>query len=66
MPDTVTEERRGEVSGRGRFMPNTISEERVVYLIPKQREVRCRLWFQVTPFREGLNRFFLIRIEELE
>jgi len=47
-------------------MPSTITEERMVYIISRQREVRCRLWFQVTLFREGLYRFFLIRTEELE
>ncbi len=47
-------------------MPDTVTEERMVYLISRQREVRCRLWFQVTPYREGLYRYFLFRTEELE
>jgi hypothetical protein len=48
------------------MMPGTVTEERTVYLISRQREVRCRLWFQVTLFREGLYRYFLIGTEELE
>ena len=47
-------------------MPSTVTEERMVYRIDRQREVRCRLWFQVTPYREGLYRYFLLRTEELE
>ena len=44
----------------------TISEERCVYLCHRQRELRCRLWYEVTKLREGLLRYFLIKIEELE
>ncbi|HUX09112.1 MAG TPA: hypothetical protein VMW51_00640 [Terriglobia bacterium] len=44
----------------------TISEERQVYVSHRHREVRCRLWYEVTRLREGLLRYFLIRIEELE
>ena len=47
-------------------MPATVTEERMVYRISRQRDVLCRLWFQVTPYREGLYRYFLIRTEELE
>ncbi len=47
-------------------MPKTVAEERTVYLISRQREVRCRLWYWVTPFREGLYRYFLVGTEELE
>ena len=47
-------------------MPDTVTEERMVYRISRQRDVRCRLWFHVTLLREGLYRFFLIRTEELE
>ena len=47
-------------------MPDTVTEERTVYLISRQREVRCRLWFRVTPFRDGLYRYFLVWTEELE
>ncbi len=47
-------------------MSKLISEERSVYLIVRQREVRCRLWYEVTPFREGLFKYFLVGIQELE
>jgi len=47
-------------------MPDTVSEERTVYLISRRREVRCRLWFRVTLFRDDLYRYFLIGTEELE
>jgi hypothetical protein len=47
-------------------MPDTVSEERTVYRISRQREVRCRLWFRVSPFRDGLYRYFLVWTEELE
>lgn len=44
----------------------TVSEERHIYRYERRREVRCRLWYEVTTFREGLLRYFLIGIEELE
>jgi hypothetical protein len=47
-------------------MPSTVVQERTVYLSSRQREVRCRLWYEVTQFREGLFRYFLLRIQELE
>jgi hypothetical protein len=47
-------------------MPSTVVEERTVYLPCRQREVRCRLWYEVTQFREGLFKYFLLRIQELE
>ena len=47
-------------------MPNRIAEERTVYVAARQREVRCRLWFEVTELRTGLLRYFLVGIEELE
>ena len=47
-------------------MPNRISEERTVYLPARGKEVRCRLWYEVTPLREGLLKYFLLGIEELE
>jgi hypothetical protein len=47
-------------------MPSTVVEERTVYLPSRQREVHCRLWYEVTQFREGLFRYFLLRIQELE
>lgn len=47
-------------------MPETVTEERLVYLPSRQREVRCRLWYEVTPLREGLFKYFLVGILELE
>ena len=47
-------------------MQTKISEERTVYLPSRQKEVRCRLWYEVTPMREGMFRYFLLGIEELE
>ena len=47
-------------------MPDTITEERTIYRISRQREVRCRLWYRVTPSPGGLNRYFLVWTEELE
>jgi len=52
--------------GRRGFMPDTVTEERTVYRISRQREVLCRLWYRVTPSPEGLNRYFLVWTEELE
>jgi hypothetical protein len=43
-----------------------VSEERTVYVIRRQREIRCRLWYEVTPFREGLFKYFLVGMQELE
>ena len=37
-----------------------------VYRRARGREILCRLTYEVTPFREGLLRWFLVRIEELE
>ncbi len=47
-------------------MCDPICEERTVYLPLRGRQVRCRLWYEVTLVREGLFRYFLIGIEELE
>jgi hypothetical protein len=47
-------------------MARTVCEERSIYLESRHREVRCRLWYEITPFKEGMFRYFLIRIEELE
>jgi hypothetical protein len=41
------------------------SEDRV-YRRARGREILCRLTYEVTPFRDGLFRWFLIGIEELE
>jgi hypothetical protein len=37
-----------------------------VYRHARGREILCRLTYEVTPFREGLFRWFLIGIQELE
>ena len=42
-----------------------ISEGRV-FRRTRNREILCRLTYEVTPFREGLFRWFLLGIEELE
>ena len=47
-------------------MPEMVSQELVVYLISRQREVRCRLWYRVTPFRDGLYQYSFVWTEELE
>lgn len=47
-------------------MPDTVTEERLVYRISRQKEVRCRLWYQISPFHDGLYRHLLIWTEELE
>jgi len=51
---------------RGLDMVTTIVEERTVYLPSRQRQVRCRLWYEVSPLRDGLSRYFLVGIQELE
>ncbi len=47
-------------------MPERICEDRTVYLPARHRQVRCRLWYEVSLVREGLFRYFLIGIQELE
>lgn len=47
-------------------MNQMVFDERTVYLPARHREVRCRLWYEVTPYRDGLWKNFLVRIEELE
>ena len=47
-------------------MPRKVFDERSVYLPARGREVRCRLWYEVTPYRNGLLKYFLVGIEELE
>ncbi len=42
-----------------------VSEGRV-FRRARQKEILCRLTYEVTPFREGLFRWFLLGIEELE
>lgn len=46
--------------------PRTEIIETKVYRHEKKRDVLCRLTYEVTPFREGLMRWFLLGIEELE
>jgi hypothetical protein len=42
-----------------------ISEDKV-FRRARHREILCRLTYEVTPFRDGLLRWFLLGIEELE
>ena len=42
------------------------TSEGKVYRRFRGREIFCRLTYEVTPFRDGLFRWFLIGIEELE
>ena len=46
--------------------PRTETSEDRVYRPARNREILCRLTYEVTPFRDGLSRWFLLRIEELE
>jgi hypothetical protein len=46
--------------------PHTIVVEQTVYLISRRTEVPCRLWYEVTPLREGLMKYFLVGIQELD
>jgi len=41
------------------------SDERI-FRVVRQREILCRLTCEVTPFRDGLFRWFLLGIDELE
>jgi hypothetical protein len=47
-------------------MPTRVSDVRTVFLASRQKEGLCRLWYEVTPLRDGLVRHFLAGIEELE
>jgi hypothetical protein len=42
------------------------TSEARVFRHARHREILCRLTYEVTPFREGLFRWFLLGIEELE
>lgn len=42
------------------------TSEARVFRCSRQKEVLCRLTYEVTPFRDGLFRWFLLGIEELE
>ena len=46
--------------------PRIETSEGRVYRRARGREILCRLTYEVTPFREGLFRWFLIGIQELE
>ncbi|HEX5411958.1 MAG TPA: hypothetical protein VFZ27_08860 [Terriglobia bacterium] len=46
--------------------PKTEIVEARVYRRERNRDVLCRLTYQATPYREGLFRWFLVSIEELE
>lgn len=47
-------------------MAKKVFEIRSIYLASRHKEVRCRLWYEVTPLRDGLVRHFLVGIEELD
>ncbi len=47
-------------------MTETVIIERTVYLPSRHCEVRCRLWYEVSPFEKDLLRYFLLRVEELD
>jgi hypothetical protein len=47
-------------------MAKRIFEIRMVFLPHRQKEVSCRLWYEVTALREGLERHFLVGLEELD
>jgi len=56
-----------ETRNWGVFMnPRTEFVDARVYRLARNRDVLCRLVYQVTPYRDGLFRWFLIAIEELE
>ena len=42
------------------------TSEGKVYWRNRGKDILCRLSYEVTPFREGLFRWFLVGIEELE
>jgi hypothetical protein len=42
------------------------TSEAKVYRRARGRDILCRLTYEVTPFRDGLFRWFLMGIEELE
>jgi len=42
------------------------TSESKVYRPARRRDILCRLTYEVTPFRDGLCRWFLLSIEELE
>ncbi|HET7100319.1 MAG TPA: hypothetical protein VFJ52_04140 [Terriglobia bacterium] len=46
--------------------PRTETVDARVYRRERNEDVLCRLTYQVTPYRDGLFRWFLVAIEELE
>ncbi len=46
--------------------PRTDISEIRIYRSGRNKEVLCRLTYEVTFFREGLLRWFLMSVEELE
>lgn len=46
--------------------PRTCSEEITCYIISRQRDVRCRLWYEVVPFVHGLFKYSLVGVQQLE
>ena len=43
-----------------------VDEERTIYRAGRKCEIRRRLWYEVTPLREGMMKYFLLGIQELE
>jgi len=50
----------------GDATPHTYSEESTCYIISRQRDVRCSLWYEVVPFVHGLFKYSLVGIQQLE
>jgi hypothetical protein len=46
--------------------PRTEVNEAKIYRAGRKQEVLCRLTYEVTPLRNGVFRWFLINVEELE
>ena len=67
---TAPVDSRVEIDGRedhtGEATPRTYCEERTCYIISRQCQVRCRLWYEVAPFMHGLFKYFLVGIQQLE
>jgi len=64
---SVEKESAREVSmGRSSVSRRIEISEGRVFRRTRNREILCRLTYEVTPFRDGLFRWFLLGIEELE
>lgn len=48
------------------MLPRTETCETKIYRRERDKDVLCRLTYEVTPFRDGLMRWFLVGIKELE